>query len=121
MKNDIATRNDVVKLVDLFYEKVKQDDLLSPVFAHLNWPDHLPIMYNFWSSILLGDRSYLGNPFQKHQGLAITPPHFERWLHLFNETVNTHFEGPIATEARSRANSIASLFQYKMGLIGSTH
>ncbi|MGC1244127.1 MAG: group III truncated hemoglobin, partial [Chryseosolibacter sp.] len=61
MKHDIINREDIKLLVDSFYEKVQADALLAPVFNHVDWPHHLPIMYNFWSSMLLGDQSYRGN------------------------------------------------------------
>jgi hemoglobin len=91
---DITNREDIVFLVDSFYEKVKADELLAPKFQHLDWPKHLPIMYNFWSSMLLGDQSYQGNPFQKHTPLSIN-----------------------AEETKSRAQSIAEVWQHKMGLM----
>jgi hemoglobin len=114
---DIKAREDVRVLVDSFYEKVKKDELLAPVFGHVDWPHHLPIMYDFWSSILLGDMSYNGSPFSKHLGLPITQEHFTRWLKLFIENVDTQFTGPVAEEAKTRANAIANLFQFKLGLM----
>ncbi len=115
---DIIDRKDIETLVNLFYNKVKSDELLLPVFSHVDWPHHLPIMYNFWSSMLLGDQSYLGNPFQKHIHLAIDSSHFNQWLALFKETVDENFTGLKADEAKSRALSIAGVFQHKMGLFG---
>ena len=117
MKSDILTRKEVEQLVQRFYERVRNDKLLAPVFSHVDWPNHLPVMYNFWSSILLGDMSYQGTPFPKHKGLAIGAQHFSRWLELFMETVDTEFSGPIAEEAKTRANTIAVVFQSKMGLL----
>lgn len=116
MKNDILTREDIKLLVDRFYDKVQIDPLLGPVFQHVNWPHHLPIMYNFWSSMLLGDQSYRGNPFQKHLPLAIGGQHFDQWLKLFTETVDNHFIGDHAEEIKMRAQSIAGIFQLRMGI-----
>jgi len=113
---DIINREDIIKLVDSFYDKVKNDELLAPIFKEINWPSHLPTMYNFWSSIVLGDASYKGNAFQKHQYLKINAIHFKRWLELFHHTVNEHFEGEKAIEIKERARHIASVFQYKMNL-----
>lgn len=114
---DIEARPDVEKMVFTFYEKVKADTLLEPQFAHVDWAHHLPIMYNFWSSVLLGDMSYNGSPLTKHMNLAITTEHFDRWLELFYENIDAQFSGPVADEAKNRARTIASLFQHKMGLI----
>ena len=114
---DIDSREEVKHLVDSFYKKVTEDPLLAPVFADVDWPHHLPIMYNFWSSVLLGDMSYNGSPFSKHMGLPITVDHFKQWLKLFLQTVDSEFSGPVADEVKNRASTIANLFQYKMGLL----
>ncbi len=116
-KKDIVTREDIKLLVDNFYDKVKVDVLLGPVFAKLDWPHHLPIMYKFWSSMLLGDQSYRGNPLEKHLPLAIKTEHFTRWLYLFKETVDENFRGDTAEQVKMRAESIAGIFQLKMGLL----
>lgn len=114
---DIRSRTDIVRLVDAFYTKVKADELLAPVFSRLDWKQHLPIMYNFWSTMMLGEMSYQGNPFEKHMRLDIQSKHFNQWLALFQETVDEHFEGARATEIKDRARSIAGIFQHKMGLL----
>ena len=116
MKNDITSRDDIRLLVDRFYEKVQRDELIGPLFSHVNWPHHLPIMYDFWSSMLLGDQSYRGNPFQKHLPLPLKSTHFDRWLQLFRETVGDNFAGEKAEEVVARAESIAGIFQLRMGL-----
>ena len=116
MRNDIKTRTDIEKLVDDFYGKVQNDPLLGPVFSHVDWPHHLPIMYNFWSSMLLGDQSYRGNPLQKHLPLSIEGKHFNQWLKLFTETVDENFAGDKADEVKMRAESIAGIFQLKLGI-----
>lgn len=114
--NDILVRDDVKKLVDTFYDKVKADELIGPLFGHVDWPHHLPIMYNFWSSMLLGDQTYRGNPLQKHLPLPLERMHFERWLKLFTATVDENFAGEKADEVKMRAQSIAGIFQIRMGL-----
>ena len=121
-KKDLNSRADVVRLVDSFYNRVKADPLLSPVFSHLNWEIHMPVMYNFWSSLLFGDMTYQGSPFQKHRHLKITTSHFSKWLELFHQSVDELFEGDKACEAKDRARSIAGIFQHKMGLFNDvTH
>ena len=112
----LETRSEIKILVDKFYQKVNQDSLLAPVFAHVDWPHHLPIMYRFWSSMLLGEQSYQGNPFQKHVPLPLKADHFHQWLKLFEATVDENFEGDKAQEVKDRARSIARVFQHKLGL-----
>ncbi|MCC3159167.1 group III truncated hemoglobin [Hymenobacter sp. 15J16-1T3B] len=114
---DIQTEADIQALVDWFYDKVNQDELLGPVFndvAAVHWPAHLPTMYDFWSSILLGTARYKGRPFPKHLALPIEKPHFQRWLQLFYQTVAENFAGPKAEEAKVKALNIATMFEYRM-------
>ncbi len=116
VRHDILTRADIEMLVNTFYDKVNSDELLGPVFSHVDWPKHLPVMYQFWSSMMLGEQSYRGNPFQKHVSLPISGAHFERWLSIFTNTVDTLFEGEKAAEIKTRAASIAALFRHRMNL-----
>lgn len=114
---DIQAEADIKLLVDTFYSKVHQDELLDPVFngfAHVDWLRHLPIMYDFWSSILLGTSRYHGRPFPKHMPLPINATHFQRWLELFEATVDELFAGPKAEEAKVRALNIATMFEYRL-------
>lgn len=114
---DIQSEADVKLLVDTFYLKVNQDDMLAPVFnnfAGVDWSRHLPIMYDFWSGILLGTSRYRGRPFPKHMPLPIDVTHFQRWLALFNATVDELFAGPKANEAKMRALNIASVFEFRL-------
>lgn len=113
---DIENEADIRILVNHFYKKVRKDELLGPVFdARIkNWDDHLPRMYRFWASLLFGTAGYTGNPFEKHLGLQIDKKHFDRWLQLFENTLDENFIGKKAGEARQRARSIASVFMYKL-------
>ena len=114
---DITARKDIELLVDRFYEQVRTNETLSEFFRHVNWSVHLPIMYSFWSSAILGEQSYRGNPFQKHLHLAIGKKHFDTWLTLFKRTVDENFKGENADQIKSRAEDIASVFQHKMNLM----
>jgi hemoglobin len=119
-KKEIHSREEVKVLVDSFYQKVNQDPDLSPIFndlAKVHWEKHLPVMYDFWSSVLLGEMKYKGNPFLKHIPLPVNKKHFDRWLSLFKNTVDEHFKGEKAEEAKTRAESIAHIFEYKLNFI----
>jgi hemoglobin len=119
MKREIKTTEDIKLLVDRFYEKVNRDELLSPVFngeAHVDWEEHLPKMYRFWGTQLIGTGDYTGRPFPPHMELTIGKEHFKRWLELFVRTVDDHFTGEIADIAKAKGKSIAEIFQYKLGL-----
>ena len=118
MDKQIDTIEDIILLVDSFYDKVRQDQMLGPVFNERieDWPIHLDKMYRFWQSILLEQHTYSGAPFLKHATLPIGHEHFNRWLALFYETVDSLFSGKKAQEAKFRATRIAEVFQFRMGL-----
>jgi len=117
MKTDITSRNHIELLIAEFYNKVRKDELLAPVFQHVDWEHHTPIIVDFWASLLLGDQTYKRNPFEKHINLPIGKDHFDRWLSLFQATLSENFSGEKTDEAISRARSIAGIFQHKLGLI----
>ncbi len=121
MKNDIQNRSDIELLVNTFYEKVRENKMLGYIFndvAKINWESHLPKMYSFWASILLGEHSFSGNPMQKHIALSkiteMTDKEFSEWLYLFIETVDELFVGEKANEAKLRAGNIARLMLHNI-------
>ncbi|HSV11953.1 MAG TPA: group III truncated hemoglobin [Hanamia sp.] len=116
-KKDILNIEDIKLLVDTFYDKVREDQLIGPIFDEKiqdRWPEHLAKMYTFWQTVLLGEHTYYGSPFPPHANLPVEQIHFERWLALFAETLNELFSGEVAKEAIWRANKMAIMFQYKI-------
>lgn len=121
---DILTKDDIKMMVDTFYERVRGDATLGPVFngkIEGRWDLHLEKMYGFWESILLQERSYYGNPFLKHIDLPIDKMHFDRWESLFNGTVDDLFKGKKAEEAKWRARKMSEIFQIKLSLAKSSN
>lgn len=111
-RNDISNEDDVALLVHTFYAKVRADDLLGPIFEPIikdNWAPHLHRMVDFWSTILLYTRKYKDDSMPKHLQLPVEQRHFDRWLSLFNETLNALFAGEVAENAKLRAASIARI------------
>jgi hemoglobin len=121
MKKDIQTREDIIFLIDTFYKKVIANDIIGYIFTdvvQLNWETHIPVMYDFWDSILFGTMIYKGNPIVKHIALdkkeTLKQEHFDEWLRLWRETIETHFEGEKAAEAIYRAGLMEKLILYKV-------
>ncbi|HLP51622.1 MAG TPA: group III truncated hemoglobin [Chitinophagales bacterium] len=119
--HDISTTADIKVLVDEFYKKVIADPTIGFIFTEvvqLSWQKHIPVMYSFWGSLLLGENTYKGNPMIKHMELdklvTLTPAHFHAWLQLWVSTVNENFKGPKADEAIDRARSIAGIMLLKV-------
>jgi len=116
-KGDIRNLDDVKNLVDTFYDRVRKDEVLAPIFNGViqdRWPQHLNIMYTFWQTVLLGEHTYFGSPFVPHANLPIGHEHFQIWLKLFNGTVDELFVGKIADEAKWRADKMALMFETKI-------
>lgn len=121
MKHDITDRNDIILLVDTFYAKVSRDAVIGPIFtdvAKVNWDHHLPVMYSFWETQLLNEKTYAGNPMKVHADLNARYPllqyHFDGWVRLFVETVDELFAGTKAEDAKARGTQIAQLMHHKM-------
>lgn len=117
MKTDIRSYDDIVVFVDSFYGKVRNDALLAPVFNPKigdQWPEHLDKMYRFWQTLLLREKTYSGAPFVAHANLPVRAEHFDRWLLLFYETIDSLYEGDLANEAKERATKIAAVFSAKI-------
>ena len=120
MKKEIENLEDIKLLVDGFYDSVRKDELLSPIFNEIigdKWPEHLEKMYRFWQSILLEEYTYSGNPFLAHANLGISEIHFKRWLSLFYETVDSSFEGEIAEKAKLQGKQMSKIFSAKIEFI----
>lgn len=117
----IETREDIEFLVNDFYGKIIKDEEIGFFFteiAKIDLSKHLPKMYNFWESILLGNPVYDGNPMRVHfpinQLAALEERHFQRWLQLWEESVTTYFDGDNAYIALQRAQNIARIMAHKM-------
>ncbi|WP_018614502.1 group III truncated hemoglobin [Segetibacter koreensis] len=116
-RTDIEGMNDIKLLVDTFYDKVRSDSFLGPVFdARIQdrWPQHLEKMYTFWQTVLLEEHTYFGAPFPPHANLPVDHQHFEQWLTLFTKTIDELFCGEKANEALWRANKMAQMFEMKI-------
>jgi hemoglobin len=78
----------IERLVHAFYDKVRADGVLGPIFdARIqDWTPHLAQMCAFWSSVALMTGRYHGTPMVKHMPLPVDGGHFDRWLALFEAT-----------------------------------
>lgn len=122
MKTDITQLAHIQQMVDTFYERVRQDKLLAPIFAERiadRWPAHLEKMYRFWQTILLNEHTYSGAPFAPHAAMPVEEAHFRRWVELFTATVGDLFEGPVADEAKKRGTLMAAVFHTKISYLNA--
>ena len=118
---DIRNKKDVKLLVDRFYQAILKDEKIAYFFTEVvkvDFEKHLPLMYDFWDSVLFNSEEFSGNPMEKHLEINTISPlhtqHFENWIILFNATTDKLFKGPNADRVKESATSIASVMQIKM-------
>lgn len=115
---EIETRSDIEVLVHAFYDNVRKDPKLGPIFntviPEFKWPAHLTKLTDFWETGLFGIPKYKGNPVLSHQhtdakmNFSIEQEHFGQWLHLWFETIDALFVGAKAERAKQMARKIAT-------------
>jgi hemoglobin len=108
----------IATLVDHFYEKVRVDAHIGPVFnaAVSDWDAHKRLLTSFWSSIALRAGTYRGNPMAAHRPLPIDAAHFDRWLALWQETCAEELDATHATQMVEYAGRIGRSLKYGLGI-----
>lgn len=124
---EIENREDIYLLVKSFYKVVRKNDLLGPIFNQQiqaeAWPKHLDKLTDFWYTNLFGVPAFKGNPIKAHlkvdkdQGNTITQLHFDTWVKMWYETVDSIFEGELAERAKKSATNM-SVRQYMVVMSG---
>lgn len=109
-------RESIANLVHTFYDGVRADPELGPVFVQAigdHWDTHLGRMVDFWCATMLKTAQFQGNVFGKHMALnGVEPDHFRRWLTLFEATAARLFEPALSDEFILVARRIAGSLQY---------
>jgi hemoglobin len=112
--SDISVRADVEALLRRFYSQVMTDDVLALPFAELRakgLESHIPVMADFWETVLFRAGLYRGSALQAHrhvyQATPLNSRHFVRWLTVWNGTIDEMFGGPIAERAKIQGARIA--------------
>jgi len=123
MKQDIRDAGDVRRMVEGFYARVLQDEILRDIFletAQVNLEEHLPRICKYWEKLLLGIQGYSRHTMNIHRRLhakrPLRPHEFERWLQLFCANVDEQFAGETAERAKRVAHNVAANMQARMGV-----
>lgn len=110
----------IERLVRTFYDRVRADEELGPIFARViadDWEPHLRNMMDFWSSVTMMTGRFKGRPMPKHKALHdLRPEHFGRWLGLFQVTARDICPPEIAVIFIDRAERIAA--SLALGIFG---
>lgn len=108
----------IARLVDHFYEKVRREPDIGPVFnaAVHDWNAHKQLLTSFWASVALRASSYRGNPMAAHRPHPIRAEHFDRWLALWRETCAEELDESHAAQMIEYAERIGRSLRLGLGL-----
>ncbi|MGY0039394.1 group III truncated hemoglobin [Pedobacter sp. NJ-S-72] len=89
--------------------------MIGTVFNNVvqDWDPHLRKMYAFWNAVLFGVPGFTGNPFARHAPLPINSEHFQRWILLFYDTIDSLFVGEMAVNTKKKAETMSIMFLSK--------
>ena len=119
---DIEDRKDIHLLVSTFYELIRKNELLGPIFNTVikDWDLHLILLTDFWESNLFFNKTYYGDPIQKHIEVdarfegKINELHFGTWINLWHQTIDDLYKGETANIAKNRARNMATFIHISM-------
>jgi|GEM_PF-786478 len=119
---DIDTRAEVAEFVERMYRDISQDDLLHHHFetiAKVNWQAHMLMVTDFWSGILFDEEHDDANTvIEAHRGLhdtsAFTVAMFERWLEIFDTSLDGGWIGPNTEQIRKRGYGLAWAMAHRL-------
>ena len=105
-------------MVELFYSRTQQDELLGPIFEErvADWSTHYQTMTRFWSSAVMRTGTYSGRPIEAHKFGGLTEAHFRRWVSLFTSTANEVFQDSDAAVFVELAKRMASSIAMRIGV-----
>lgn len=118
---DLSTRQDIIFLLEKFYARAFADNEIGFFFTEvvpLNLETHIPLIADFWESVIFNTRGYRKNVMEVHQHISDLSPiragHLDQWVRLFTATVDEYFTGEKASLIKNRAISIATLMKIKI-------
>ena len=121
MKKDIENREELEEFLRAFYKKAFADELIGRFFTEvvqLDLKTHIPVIANFWESVVFNKPSYRKNVMEVHRHIhdlsKIKKEHLDRWVKIFTETLDEQFEGYKTELMKQRARSIATLMDIKL-------
>jgi hemoglobin len=101
------------RVVRAFYGTARHDPVIGHLFDNVqNWEVHIARIATFWSSVALMSGRYHGNPMAPHLKLPLEPPHFARWLTLFEQTVRDLCSEAAGDLLLEKARRIAHSLQF---------
>ena len=117
-RDELLDASSIAILVERFYEKVRMDPLLGPVFNPVvhDWAEHKRLLTSFWASVALRGGGYRGNPMAAHRQQSIRAEHFTHWLALWRETTHEVLDKEFAERMCDYAERIGRSLRAGLGL-----
>ena len=119
---DIERREDLLLIMEKFYDKLLVDETISFFFTRVTKVDqhleeHFEILATFWEQALFLKGGYHNNMFQKHKDIheksAFTKEHFDTWLKHLYTTLDEYFKGEKVEQMKTQALNMATVLQIK--------
>ncbi|MFN3256426.1 MAG: DUF1971 domain-containing protein [Ilumatobacter sp.] len=112
---DLDSTDQILEMVTRQYVDVVQDELLEPYFnfapGFIDWQGHIESVADYWCHVLLYAPGYQIDVIEAHRTLhdtdPFTPEVFDRWLDIFNNTIDDGWTGPHAEHAKKKATGMA--------------
>ncbi len=122
MRKEITSRADLAVLVRVFYDKIRKDNELGPIFNSIikDWEPHLEKITDFWEQHVFGVPKYFGNPIEAHNevdakmNFGITAHNFGTWLFYWMQTLDELFEGKNVEVLKFKARKMQTVFFVSM-------
>jgi hemoglobin len=115
---DIESRTHLEELVKAFYQQALVDPQIGHLFDGLDLEHHIPVIVDFWDSVVFRTATYRGGLMYKHlllnQNKPLEAAHFLRWLELFGTTTDALYSGPRADLVKGFAQSVARTMQERI-------
>lgn len=115
--SDGITIERIREMVELFYRRTQQDEMLGPIFEEIveDWDAHYEKMTRFWSSATLHAGTYSGRPIEAHKFGGLTEAHFDRWVELFIKTTADVFSQNDAATFAALGKKMATSIAMRIG------
>lgn len=118
LSHPLVDRVFISALVRDFYDRIRSDVRLGPIFASEirgDWEPHLEKMTDFWCSVILKNGAYSGRPVPAHVKLKqVREEDFDIWLGHFRRTVADRCPPDVGAVFVGRAERIAQSLKLAM-------
>lgn len=119
------TQENIKEFVILFYTKILNDEKIAHYFTDMlgddmnnaQWQEHIDILIDFWSSMVLNGDNYTGSPFAPHEDMNLTMEDFTQWMLILDATLNEVYEYEASKPIREIGIIMSKNFLKQLGVM----